>query len=357
LLLWPSGQSAFYDPPIRTGPDAVVITALIVILIMVFLGRWLYGRNRRLFFCFAVYLAGLLPVAQIVPLVTLMNDRYLYFPMLGIAPVAGAAAVYLAGPENGGRRTIAYTIIGGLLLVIMAVSWSRTKVWQNSRTLWADAVAKSPGSDTAWTGLGDANRSARDLEGAVTAYLRALAINPEHEKALHGIGYVYLQLGKPLDARPYLKKTTELFPRLASGFEHLGHSYYMTNEYAAAESAYKKARALNPRSANTLLYLGNIALGAGQLDQAENFLNQALRYEGPAGDIEYGLACLYAKKREPDAALVHLKRALAGGFGNIGLINSNPELAAVRKSPVFARLISEYEKLKRSPEQNTRSRK
>lgn len=357
LLVWPSGQSAFYDPLIRTGPDAVVIIALIAILIMGVVGKWLFGRNRRLFFCFAVYVVALLPVAQIVPLVTLMNDRYLYFPMLGIAPVAGAAADYVVGHCHGWRRTLLSVVIGGLLFSLMVVSWTRTKVWQNSQSLWRDAVQKSPTSDNAWAGLGDANRSAQDLNGALTAYLRALTINPGHEKALHGIGYVYLQLGKPQDARPYLKKTTELFPQLASGFEHLGHSYYMTKEYTAAESIYRKALALNPKSAPTLLYLGNIALGAGRLDSAESFFTQALRYDGPAGDIEYSLACLYAKKMKPEAALVHLQRALAGGFRDVGLIVSNPELAVVRKSPEFARLISLYEQSNRLPEQDTRSSK
>ena len=77
--------SAVYAPAIKSGIDIEVAWLHSLLLLIMALGIFLYHCRRDLLFWLALFFIGLLPVSQIVPIVTLMNDRYLYFLMLGAA--------------------------------------------------------------------------------------------------------------------------------------------------------------------------------------------------------------------------------------------------------------------------------
>ena len=77
MTVWPSALSADYNPPVHQSPDSVVLGAFLVLLAAVWGGWRLYRYDRRLGFWVAFFFVALLPVSQIVPLYTLINDRYL----------------------------------------------------------------------------------------------------------------------------------------------------------------------------------------------------------------------------------------------------------------------------------------
>ncbi|HEY5976088.1 MAG TPA: hypothetical protein VIU41_15245, partial [Geobacteraceae bacterium] len=82
LLVWPSRLSAIYQPPLKTAMDGEVVASALLLGLFVLAGWLLWRRRRDSFFWYALFFVGLLPVSHLVPLTTLMNDRYLYFPML-----------------------------------------------------------------------------------------------------------------------------------------------------------------------------------------------------------------------------------------------------------------------------------
>ena len=112
LLFWPVNLSIIYTPPVRTGLDAEVAGSLLLVLA---LGALLMvaARKRPRLACWAgLFVAGLLPVSQILPQATLMNDRYLYVPLLGGAPLVGEGLALLATRITGGRRALVVELAG-----------------------------------------------------------------------------------------------------------------------------------------------------------------------------------------------------------------------------------------------------
>jgi hypothetical protein len=89
LIFWPTELSAVYMPPMRIRMDSTVAWSALLVILLVGLGYYLYRRRKDLFFWFSLFFIGLLPVSQIVSIVSLMNDRYLYFPLLGVAAFYG----------------------------------------------------------------------------------------------------------------------------------------------------------------------------------------------------------------------------------------------------------------------------
>ena len=209
-------------------------------VLLVVLGYYLYRRRKELFFWYALVFAGLLPVSQIVSIVTLMNDRYLYFPMLGAAASYGMVALPAAGRTSDLRRRSMALILVLLLIPLPWLSWQRTSVWSNDTSLWTDATRKTPGSPLAWNGLGMAYVDRGLPDEAAAAFMKALAIDPDYKLALNNIGALYNTRGKISEARPFLLKVTGLFPEDVNGLMNLGINYSLSREFRDASQPFKR---------------------------------------------------------------------------------------------------------------------
>ncbi|NJD92336.1 MAG: hypothetical protein FIA91_12640, partial [Geobacter sp.] len=204
MLFWPSALSAVYDPPIKSSVALAVVAGVGLFLLLAAAGIWLYRWKRELFFWYAAFFIALLPVSQLVPLVTLMNDRYLYFPMIGVAGVVCFAVNRLDFRANRGLRGAVIAASAAVLFPLATVSFNRIPVWHDAPTLWADAVHKAPGAHAAWFGLAEAEHDAGRFEAARFAYLRALSIKPDNIETMENLGVLITDMGDSAAARSFL---------------------------------------------------------------------------------------------------------------------------------------------------------
>jgi protein O-mannosyl-transferase len=342
LLFWPTGLSAIYDPPIKTAVDIEVVGGMILLALLIIVGVYLFLRNRKLFFWYGLFFVALLPVSQIVPIVTLMNDRYLYFPMLG-------ASVFLVGillpdePHTGKQRIIPYPALALLLPVLAFLSFSRAAVWKNDLTLWSDAARKSPGHYVALYGLGQALQNSGDLNSARSVYLRVLELNPRHLDTLIHLDAIYRALNSPLKGRPYLVDVTRLYPSFPEGHLALGKNYYSTGDLDGAEKAFRTVLSLQPQSRDALSFLGVISLRKKRIAEASKFFNRTVAVGGTDMEIEYNQACVEALSGNSRKALRHLESALRLGFQDWNSLENDPDLESIRTIPDFQRIVLSYQ--------------
>jgi tetratricopeptide (TPR) repeat protein len=234
--------------------DPAVVSATIILTLLVTAGYLLYRRNRPLFFWYSLFFIGLIPVAHIIPLPTLMNDRYLYYPLVG-------ASVFLAIIMHQlykNYRMIAAVPFCLALLFLPPLSWLRTDVWRNDISLWEDVARKEPGMPLAWASLGMSYYDAGQIEKALQSYLRALAIDPNYQLAMNNIGGLYNELGEREKARPYLVRVVKFFPDDVKGYMNLGNNYYGSGEFDKAEEMYRKALELEPNLPSALYSLEKV---------------------------------------------------------------------------------------------------
>ncbi len=339
LLVWPTGLSAIYDPPVRTGFDGAVLFGGTLLALLAAGGIVLYYRNRRLLFWYGLFFIGLLPVSQIIPIVTLMNDRYLYFPMLGASVCFGSLA-HWAETSTGTRRTMALVLAGVILTILPLLSFSRAGVWKNDLTLWSDAAQKTPSHYVALYGWAQALQNSGDLDGALREYLRILQQNPRHLDTLTHLGMLYRSKNLPLMGRPYLLDVIRYYPKLASGYLELGTNYYLTNDLADAEQAFLKALALQPRSREASINLGLISLRTRRLAEARGYFQKAVALGGTNAELEYNLACVESLSGHHPESLQHLEAAFRLGFRNKASVINDRDLDAVRSTAAFHALVN-----------------
>ncbi len=342
LLLLPTELSAVYMPPMKIRMDAAVAWSALLATSLIVLGVYLYRRRKELFFWYALFFIGLLPVSQIVSIVTLMNDRYLYFPMVGAAAFYGLIVFSSAAPASDLRRR---SIAIALVLFVMPIpwiSWQRTSVWSNDSSLWMDTARKTPGSPLAWNGLGMAYVGAGRSDDAAHAFLKALSIDPDYQLALNNIGALYNSTGRLSEARPFLLRIVELFPDNVNGLMNLGINYYLSREFPDAEAMFKKVLALQPQSPDALTFLGDVYLKMKKLESARSHYSEAAKMGGNTAHLEYGLACVEALSGHRREALERLEAAFQLGYDDYENVTKDADLDALRGLVDFQILLRKH---------------
>ncbi|MBU5637897.1 tetratricopeptide repeat protein [Geomonas sp. Red69] len=339
LLFWPTGLSAVYDPVLRVHLDSAVLLGGTICALLACIGIFLFLRSRDLFFWYAVFFIGLLPVSQIIPLTTLMNDRYLYFPMLGAAPLLGRLIISSKLP-----RQAAIPMAATITAILVLLTSARIKVWQNDLTLWTDTADKAPKHPVALYGKAQALQNAGNLDAALPLYLDVLKVAPRHADTLLHLAALYKAKNLPLQSRQYLLKLASYYPNFAQAFLDLGMNYYETGELEESKRNLERALVLQPNSIQALKYLGIICLRTRQFHDAERHLSLALSQNPADAVTAYNLACVKAQQGKPEEAILYLSKAVNHGFSSPDAIETDQDLDPIRSSPGFQELLHSLRK-------------
>ena len=314
LVFWPADLSAVYAPAIKTGIDVEVGLAAVLLSLVIPLAVFLYHRRRDLLFWLVLFFLGLLPVSQIVPLVTLMNDRYLYFPLLGAAAFMVGAA-FIAFKKAQEKNVLLKTALGMIFILLLGhylvVTYARIPVWKDEMALWEDAVKKVPDSPRARFSYAHILEYQGRLEEAEQQYDIGLHLSPQAFER-YSLARLYEKSGR-------LDKAREEYQHILS-----------------QSPAFRDAR-------NNLAL---IYLKEGMLDQAISQYQIGLK-ESPDWATGYNnLSILYARKGDKDKALENFRRAVAlnpadaefrYNFGNM-LLENGLSQEALQEFEAAARL-------------------
>jgi Tfp pilus assembly protein PilF len=130
-------------------------------------------------------------------------------------------------------------------------------------------------SETLQAGL-EHHRAGRLLQ-AEHMYRRVLQIHPRHAGAIHLLGLIAFQVGKPELAAEYLTEAIKIDAFRATYPADLGEIYRAQDKIPAAIDCYRKALALDPEMAEAHNNLGTLLQTAGSPTEAIACFREALR--------------------------------------------------------------------------------
>lgn len=347
-IIWPTGLSAIYTPPVVMTPSVVTIGILVLLVLVVLICVARYRQNKTLVFAVALFFVGLLPVSQIIPLVTLMHDRYLYIPMIGVAWFAGGVIhLILHKRPDLAKSVLTVTLI--ICVSLGALSFQRAKVWRSSIALWTDTVEKLPENWGVWDALAEAYISKGDKDGALRAYDKVFSMKPDYMdedakeiKALNNAGALFMERGDITRSRDLLDKLTTKYPDYAPGFINRGLNALLQKDMATAERSYMKALELEPGNTSALMGMGTVQREKGNLKDARNYYFKSFGNRGDGPELRFNWACLESKSGNADEALMHLEVALKKGFADQKVLASSPDLDNIREHAGFKSLMEKY---------------
>lgn len=137
--------------------------------------------------------------------------------------------------------------------------------------------------DNVVAGAFEKHRAGR-FNDAFAAYSQVLRVMPNHHGALHYMGLLAQQSGKPRQAAQLIERSLEINKENPDALNHLGQVYIALNNYAAAEKCFRQAIELNKHHFHAINNLANCFKKAGNLKTALIHYERALEIE-PANPI------------------------------------------------------------------------
>lgn len=332
MIALPLSLSPWYEPVVRSGFDRQVLGSLLMVVILfgVAISLARRGMMKELYWG-TVFFVGLLPVSNLIPIITMMNDRYLYLPMLGVSGlVCSIISRYVE------KRTVVISF-AAILVILSLLSYEQTAIWKNNVTLWNAAYRKNPESVLVMVRLARSYKSAGMPDKAFDLLQAAIRKEPENSEVLFRLGELTLENLDPHQAKGYLDTLYQHNPRHFEGLLALGREAFLRKSYREAERYFGEALALKPEDTQALIWKSNVYQETGQKEAARTLLIKALVKAGARdrGGIYYNLACLEVIDGRQEQAFEMLEKAVNNGFSDLGTLLQNRDFAPMRNNPRF----------------------
>jgi len=365
LIVWPGILSADYSwaqIPLANGSltDWIAIAAALALLpLTVVLYRW----NRAAFFFFCVGLVWLAPVSNLLfPTGTLMAERFLYLPALGV--IACLVPAIYAVAERARKGRFALILLGVVTASLAARTWVRNADWQDEMSMASSLVRTSPQSfkthDLLANVLFASDPSHATIDRVIEESEKSRAILeslPDARRPADPYRFAancYMIRGAYRKAIAVLLRYIAVEAAVAparsqaDAYLLLSTAYLSAGETAKAQDAVAHARGIDPLSPQLYRQMADAAAAAGKLDDAAVALIEGA-FVTSDKTLRQDLVDLYRRAMDPRScvliagpngpainpacAAVHAHVCAASAYVVRTLAASNqPDLARTRKT-------------------------
>lgn len=187
--------------------------------------------------------------------------------MLG---VLRSEAADLDGAETLFRRRLADTPTDSFTLHNLAKLHQRRGQDASAIELFRKAIAGTPFPPT-FNDLGVSLHRTGSLADALTAFDRAIVLDPDYAMAYSNRGLVLIDLDRPQEAADAFREELKRAPGSAEAWCHLGTACHKSGDLAGAEAACRRALELDPGCIDAYLQLSLTLDRAHRPAEAEDF--------------------------------------------------------------------------------------
>jgi tetratricopeptide (TPR) repeat protein len=245
-----------------------------VTLVLTGLSFWSLKRTKIIFFAFWFFVVTMLPYLNLIPISTLLADRYVFIASFSYVLLLGVLFDRLYSYRKARFSGGFFKLLSIVLFLFLFTGYSfmtihQNRIWENSYTLWSDAVEKYPGSNTA--------------------------------NALMGV--VYMEIAMDQEAVKYLEKAVEILPYDYQSRNNLGIVYGRLNEYGKAFKELMTAIWLQPENDNMKINLAVLHQRMGEYDKAEEIMKLLIGKFPESGIYHFRLGMIYKEAGRYDAAV------------------------------------------------------
>jgi len=300
-----SADYSFSQIPLVSSPlDALFLISAALHVGLAAAGLLLAARGRLSGLAILIYLGALLPVSNILfSIGTVMGERLLYFPSVGICLLPPALLAESGAGRGRAARRIAAGALGVLCALYAVRVIARTGDWRDAHTLFTATTRTSPDSAKAHYNLGVAEEERGEPRAAMEAYRRAIEIKPDMPQARRNYGLALLQEGRPAEALAHLQAAATLDPNIADIYSDLGIALHQIGRREEAEQAFREEMRRRPGGERSWYNLGSLLLEERRPSEALPLLDRAIALAPADADAHAQRgAALAAAGRNAEAA-------------------------------------------------------
>lgn len=303
LCVWPHPLVFFYGRDPVQDWHAISIGMLVVggalLATLLALRRWPWAGFLGLWF-FATLAAS----SSVVPIATQIAAEHRMY--LALAAVVTLAVVSLdrcseaVVPDRWHRATWSLSLAVAVILILGLTTYNRNKVYHTALRLWADVAEKVPMNYTAWDNLGYSYRLMGDLERALEALHRGIAIRDDYANLYDERARTYEAMHKLPEAVQDYNRAIELAPDLLTARSRRAMLFLRLKRYTEAEDAFNTLLETQDDMDGNLHFLrAQARILLGRFDAARSDLETVLaRNPGARRQVEQMLNILHKRRRQ-----------------------------------------------------------
>lgn len=298
--------------PIRSLLEVKAIVSLMVVGGYV-VSVWMAWKKSKIAFLGLLLIALPLLPALYVPglnqeLENAFAERYLYLPSFGFVLLA---ALFISYAEMKHKITLKVLKIATILMIVLYSIGTvyRNTTWKDNKSLFEDAVKKSPNGAYPHIYLGNALfNDAMDIDGAIEQYEIGLKMRPDNVDVHNKIGLAYRKKGRIDKAIEHYIVALKLSPYFAPAHNNLGLAYFDMGWIDKAIEEYAIAIRLRPKFVEAHNNLGVAYFRTGLTREAIQHYQVALKLNPDFAHAHNNIGVAYASSGFIDKAIWHFEK-------------------------------------------------
>ena len=362
-------------------PDFYKLSVFITLILLAYATYKVYN-NKINHFVFGIlfYFITIVLVLQVLTVgYAVISERYTYVPYIGLGYIT---FFYLDKYFNKLKKKEWKYFILSIIVLVMSIhgvlAYKRTKVWENSETLWFDALKKDKNNHTAYNNLGNYYTSNSQFEKAIIEFSKSVRIKPNYILGFQNRGAVYfelkkyeealndfnmvlkldrnnkvvvdsrrkclLELGMTEQALSELNKVANDANVTSDNFFDRGLLYYNEKKYHVAIEDFKKAIAIDDKYdfASNL----NIGLSLDRLNKPKEailFFSKAIEKKRNDPTVYFHRGVTYVKTNQLDSALVDFSKSIELGNNKVSVYKQRGYIYYYKKD--YKNALQDYSKI------------
>ncbi|MDO8496046.1 MAG: tetratricopeptide repeat protein [bacterium] len=286
-----SSDYSFNQIPLIENPLASLGVVLGVAILGLFMWLFFKTKDFLLRFGIVIFLASYFIISNwTFKTGTIMAERLMYTPSLGLALLVGIFFSYLTSKIT--NRKLLYGLVVTCLCFYGFIVVDRNKDWLNSKNLYESAYAATPNSIVNQTNKAYLEFISGNYNEAEKRLNEVLNIAPEHVPALNLAGQNYKKLGQYQKAEESWKKAIALRNDFLRAYLSLGILYYESGYFKSAEKVLTEAVDVYPRWSE-VLYLALTKVSLGEPEEAINIIEKHFGTNPPQKQLKFAIGWAY----------------------------------------------------------------
>lgn len=318
-LLLPLRLSPRYAVPPATGLlDPAVLGGAALLAALATAAVVSYRGRRVAFLGILFFLGAWSPVSGIVPTSTLVADRYLYLPALGLFFALAHAVVEGVGSPSLVRRAPARACVAVLTVWGLAFCvWTprQALAWKDGETLFESALRENPSNPFAYNQLAVAYVYRGDYTRALAASIQAVNHGMCQPEFLYNLCVANRGLGNDAAERANARAIAEAYPEYWAAWSVEARFLALEGKAAEARALLARLRERDPESGELVQAQGDLALREGDEAAAFELYGEALRLRPGHPETILGICLVYARTGETAKALLYAGNLLEVWIG------------------------------------------
>lgn len=287
---------------IFTSVEAMLGVIIFCLLILLFFRT----KNFLLHFGIIIFITSYFVVSNwVLKTGTIMAERLMYTPSLGLALIVGVTVNYLILKIP--NKKVLYGFLSLILVFYGFVILDRNKDWISDKNLFESAYAAAPNSVVNQTNKAYLAFVAGDYGEAELRLDKVLNVAPEHVPALNLAGQNYKKLGKYQKAEELWKKAITLRNDYLRAYLSLGILYYENGYNQSAVNVLKDAIKIYPRW-NEIFVLSLAKINLNQYDEAISIIKTHFGENPGVKELRLALGIAYLRKGDKNTAISYLNQ-------------------------------------------------